>query len=540
MSNYKRIILISDENEIIIKRDKSLLDFPLFEVENSCLIIGEENMKGKIKIDGNKDEIISNSNLIMLIESEYYQYSNTILCNNWNRSTKKTQKTSNINTNKCYGSAIYSINSKINIYGGMITDNIHEILIDENNEESILPEKNKNSLFYCSRGTGIYMINKSILKIYGGKISNNKGINNSIIFSNLNSTILKDKEAKLEKNCKGIGIFANKNCKVFLYKGEISNNIAINSGKIFIKNPQNSRKNIISRINSCIYGAAIFVGNNSNFQLENDFTIKDNICELNTEIFIEQNSIVSEINNNIKGGQIHFNKSMIDIKGGIIENGKNTLKNKKNIDSENNNKFTDLNQGGAISFVNCKNIQINNLKISKCFSDKGGGIFLFNSSSKISNSIIESNNAKKFGGGIFINQNSEMELINSQIIYNRTESGSGGGIYAQGNITIDGNDTLISDNIAETYGGGIIIKKECKMMNGKISHNKALKNSGGGIFVDGSLELMNGKICKNWANLNGGGINYEKGKILIQNPKKVEIYKNKTKNLGNDIFPIKE
>jgi len=67
-----------------------------------------------------------------------------------------------------------------------------------------------------------------------------------------------------------------------------------------------------------------------------------------------------------------------------------------------------------------------------------------------------------------------------------------------------------------------------------------LKNSGGGIFVDGSLELINGKICKNWANLNGGGINYEKGKILIQNPKNVEIYKNKAKNLGNDIFPIKE
>ena len=43
-----------------------LLDFPLFDVENSCLIIGEENMKGTIKLDGNKDEVFSNSNLIML------------------------------------------------------------------------------------------------------------------------------------------------------------------------------------------------------------------------------------------------------------------------------------------------------------------------------------------------------------------------------------------------------------------------------------------------------------------------------------------
>ena len=541
INNYKRIILISKENEIIIKRDKTLLDFPLFDVENSCLIIGEENMKGTIKLDGNKDEVFSNSNLIMLNESEYYQYSNTILCNNWNRSSKKTQKTSNINSNKCYGSAIYSINSKINIYGGVITDNIHEILIDENNEEGKLPEKNKNSLFYCSRGAGIYMINKSILKMYGGKIVNNKGINNSIIYSNINSTILKDKEAKLEQNCKGVGIFTNKNCKLFLYKGEISNNSAINSGKIFIKKSQNGKQNIISRINGCIYGAAIFVGNNSYFEMENDFKIKDNICELKTEINVEQNNIVNEINNNIKGGQIHFNKSMIDIKGGLIENGKIILKNKKNIDyNDNSNKFADINQGGAISFVNCKNIQVNNLNISKCFSDKGGGIFLFNSSAKIYNSLIESNNAKKFGGGIFINQNSEIELINSQIIYNRAETGSGGGIYAQGNIIIDGKDTLISDNIAETYGGGIIVKKECKIRNGKISHNKALKNSGGGILVDGSSKFINCKICKNWANINGGGINYENGKIIIENPKGVEIYKNKAKNLGKDIFPLKE
>ena len=134
-------------------------------------------MKGKIILDGNKKEVISNSNLIKLRESEYYQYSNVILCNNLNRTIKKTEKASNINSNKFFGSAIYSINSKINIYGGEISENIHEIFIDENNEESILPKKIKENILYCSRGAGIYMINKSILNMYGGKISNNKGIN---------------------------------------------------------------------------------------------------------------------------------------------------------------------------------------------------------------------------------------------------------------------------------------------------------------------------------------------------------------------------
>ena len=162
------------------------------------------------------------------------------------------------------------------------------------------------------------------------------------------------------------------------------------------------------------------------------------------------------------------------------------------------------------------------------------------SPTKISNSIFDSNISKKFGGGIFINQYCDVELINNKITNNITEKGSGGGIYALGNIIIDGKDTLISDNIADTYGGGIMIKNYCEMKGGKICHNKALKNSGGGIRIDGSLELISGKVCKNWANINGGGINYEPSKKFNYDSEKVKIYKNKANNFGDDIFPFKK
>ena len=75
-------------------------------------------MKGKIKIDGNKNNVASNSNLVKIIGSEYFQYPNVTLCNNLNRTTKSTKKTSNLILNKIFGSAIYSINSKMNIFGG--------------------------------------------------------------------------------------------------------------------------------------------------------------------------------------------------------------------------------------------------------------------------------------------------------------------------------------------------------------------------------------------------------------------------------------
>ena len=496
-------------------------------------------MKGKIIIDGNKKNVISNSNLIKLIESEYSQYPNVILCNNLNRTLKRSEKGSNLKTSRFFGSAIYSINSKINIYGGEIRDNIHEIFIDEKNEESILPKKYKECMLYCCRGAGIYMINKSILNMFGGKIMNNQGINNTKIYSNINSTKVKKKDGKLEQNCRGIGIFASKSCQLFLHKGEISNNTAINSGKIFLNCPKNDEKNKIYNVSSSIFGVAIFL-NNSYLEMEKDFIIKDNNSELNSEINIGENNIVNECNNSIRGGQIYANKSIINIKGGIIEKEKNNVNCKKTINSEKNIKIEDINFGGGICIINSKKVKIDNHKISKCTSDKGGGIFISKSPAIISNSIIEGNLAKKFGGGIFINPTSKLELINSKIINNITQKGSGGGIYASGNLVIDGKDTLISDNIAETFGGGVMIKSECKIKDGKISHNKSIKNSGGGIRCDGSLELIGGKICKNWANLNGGGIDYEPSKKFVCDFEKVKIYKNKANNQGDEIFPLKK
>ena len=239
INNYKKIILTTKEKEIIIKRDKKLIDFPLFYLENSNLILGEENKNGIIKIDGNKKEVEANANLIKLISSELTIYDNIYLCNNLNKTKKRSKNSSLLNANKFFGSALYAFNSKINIYGGEISNNIHEIFIDEKNKESQLPEILDNDFLYCVRGAGIYM-NNCILNIYNGKICNNQGINNSSIFSNINSTTLK-KNATIHQNCQGIGIFASKNSEIYLHKGEISNNTAINNGKIHIRKSKNEK-----------------------------------------------------------------------------------------------------------------------------------------------------------------------------------------------------------------------------------------------------------------------------------------------------------
>lgn len=139
----------------------------------------------------------------------------------------------------------------------------------------------------------------------------------------------------------------------------------------------------------------------------------------------------------------------------------------------------------------------------------GGGISINSSTIVISNSQIIDNKAN-LGGGIYVaDASSNVELNNVKIEGNTATLYSGGGIYAYGNLIISGDETSISNNIAQTYGGGVMIKTKATINAGKISNNKALQNSGGGIRVDGELILNGGTITENYAKENGGGMDYQ-------------------------------
>ena len=191
--------------------------------------------------------------------------------------------------------------------------------------------------------------------------------------------------------------------------------------------------------------------------------------------------------------------------------------------------------------ANSKNFEINNLKITKCNSNfRGGALYFYNSTGKISNSEF-SYNSSGYGGAFSSTDNCNISLYNIKILNNYTEGGGGGGIYAYGELTIDGDKSTISNNVADTYGGGIMVKNKTTINNCVICNNKALKNCGGGINIDGELTLNNAKIYKNWCNQRGGGINFEnKVSKFFYNKDKIKtiVYDNKSKsNNGNDFYP---
>ena len=189
---------------------------------------------------------------------------------------------------------------------------------------SLLPETMTNSYFFDVKGVGIYLYH-SILNIYGGKICNNKGINNTEIYSNKNSTNNNSTNLYgLYQRCCGIAIFEDIYSKVNLYKGEISNNIAINNAKVSLITPNENKKTNISEIYNCIYGSAIYGGSSCDFEMFDDFIIQNNISNLNTYFNIEKNCLIKDrINSAIRGGQIYFKNSKVKFNGGIIQNSNN-------------------------------------------------------------------------------------------------------------------------------------------------------------------------------------------------------------------------
>ena len=534
---YQKIQLISKDKEITIKRDKNLAKLPLFKVENGIFILGEESMKGKIVLDGNKENVVSSSHLIQLINSEFAMYNNVTLCNNLFRISKKTKEPTE------FGSALHAIdNSKINIYGGEISNNINEVYIPKDNKASILPVTMENSYSYDSRGAGIYL-NSSILYFSGGIICNNEGINNTDIYSNQNSTNNNNpKTLTLSQRCLGIGIFVDNKSSIYLQKGEISNNKATNNAKSnFITPNDNNKKTNINTLYNCIYGSAIYV-NNSNFEMKKDFIIQNNSSTLSTTINIQKNCLINNLHSAIRGGQIYMNSSAINIQGGTIQNSNNSSKVESNIEPDEQGKVKTISTdtiGGAINTLSCNAFQISNLKIIKCKAKNGGAIYFGNSIGKISNSEFTDNEAQSFGGAIYMNTSSQIELYNSKVLNNKTQDGSGGGIYAQGYLIITGKNSSVSQNTAGTFGGGIIFKSKGLIKYCIIYKNKALKNSGGGIRNDGNLVLEDGKIYSNWCKEYGGGISNCKELSYDKNKINNIVYDNTADKGGNNLYPEK-
>jgi len=169
------------------------------------------------------------------------------------------------------------------------------------------------------------------------------------------------------------------------------------------------------------------------------------------------------------------------------------------------NKSGDGASGGGVVVGDEAEFIMSGGEISGNVADWGGGLDIYGSMI-MTNGNISGNTAINSGGGVYINKGAEFVMEGGRIVGNESAD-AGGGIALSGNAWL--NNSLISNNKAQSSGGGIIVFEGASLVisGGTISGNQAQLN-GGGVLVDKdcSLSMSGGAISGNQANQYGGGV----------------------------------
>ncbi len=183
--------------------------------------------------------------------------------------------------------------------------------------------------------------------------------------------------------------------------------------------------------------------------------------------------------------------------------------------------------GSVMNIFNSRNVQLVDLIVTlgrpPASGDEwfGGGMYIVdNSQVEIDRCRIVNNGANGFGGGIFV-WGSALRVVDSEVdnnhAFNATggvspAEGRGGGIAVRnGALEIHGETiTAIHGNAAAHAGGGIFLHEASEaILTGTIDVMDNMATYGGGIALTegSSLELLEDSyVCANTANRDGGGI----------------------------------
>jgi len=129
------------------------------------------------------------------------------------------------------------------------------------------------------------------------------------------------------------------------------------------------------------------------------------------------------------------------------------------------------------------------------------------------------NGSQQDGGGIYIEQGAELNVINVEVT-NNSASIAGGGIFNGGTLTL--TNSIVSGNRSTSHSGGIFNAGTLTLIGSTVSGNQS-GNVGGGIsnFYNGTVTLTNSSVSGNAATGSygdGGGIyNYTGGTVTLTN-----------------------
>jgi hypothetical protein len=156
--------------------------------------------------------------------------------------------------------------------------------------------------------------------------------------------------------------------------------------------------------------------------------------------------------------------------------------------------------GGGINGVSADRLEVEQSIITLNTADFGGGIYL-GEGGEVNSTVITQNNALSYGGGIAAKVDASVQIINATIEDNSAQLGGGAFLYEGASMTVLGISTL-SDNAADSGGGAYVWAGS--LTGGQMEGNDAIY--GGGLYFYDGGEASDVLLYGNTAHYGGGAM----------------------------------
>jgi uncharacterized repeat protein (TIGR02543 family) len=306
----------------------------------------------------------------------------------------------------------------------------------------------------------------------------------------------------------GCGINVAYGGTLILIDGEISNNTAARSGGgVYNQGDFKMFGGVISNntvIDEDGYSRGGGVYNQGDFKMY-DGVISNNTAKDGGGVYNLYGSF--ELSNGIISNNTAINEDGYGNGGGVYNNqGTFEMSGRSRISNN-----TSVYGGGISNVFGVFEMYGDSVISSNAAVENGGGMYNFGGVFEMFGGVIANNTAQHNGGGV-LNWYGDFDmsngLISNNAAINEDGTGTGGGIWSNGNFVMSGS-SRISNNKA-VYAGGIYNSGTFEMYGDSvISSNAAVENGGGMYNYIGVFEMFGGVISNNAA-LNGGGV-YNQG-----------------------------
>ena len=422
------------------------------------------------------------------------------------------------NKAKYNGGAIYGKGGNINIYGGILKENVTSY------------EDTKNN----SLGGAVYVCASSNLKIAGGLITQNNAHKGGGVFTLRSDVKISGGSISNNKSREnGGGIYIATKCTFDVTGGSITNNQGIIGGGLGFYDASGTIRNVnISNNKAENRAGGIYATRGSDIKMYN-CTVANNTGKMYAGgLYIERNSKIT-MNNST------FRNNEAESSGGLMASNANvdvTVNNCKFI----GNKATN-GDGGAASAMNHAVLTINSGEFrNNEAKNSGGAIFIRKAYLVIEDILVEENKAVTQGGGldiegIDINITKPVLVMNGGVVRNNTAprgggiyitrghalfnggtveentaSYEGGGVYSRNVGYIEANNLTIQNNTAAQTGGGLYLARGTRSFLDNLTIKGNSAKTAAGMYLNDDCQMTNMTITENKASDGVGGLLFEK------------------------------